>query len=225
MDSNVLIAGIIGVAGALLGAFLGAWLNPKMQEWQENNRIKDFLENIDILEKFIIYLAYKTTYLPLYKMGIHLDSYKDFNKEEIEIANVLNNSINLLDTLIRRLAQEQRIFVREDLHRGYYVSLNTNLRNFISKDKKLEKSLEESVKIYIAEEIYPLYESIITANGIFKVINTRSMDSTITGICMFMDNIQVFAIYGKDLSYLRADTQESFLNFPKGIFHPHYHKP
>ncbi|WP_416830638.1 hypothetical protein [Helicobacter ganmani] len=46
------------------------------------------------------------------------------------------------------------------------------------------------------------------------------MDSTITEICMFMNNIQVFAIYGKDLSYLRADTQESFLNFPKGAFHP-----
>lgn len=81
MDSNVLIAGI-GVAGTLFGAFLGAWLNPKMQEWQENKRTRNFLENIDILEKFIIYLAYKTTYLPLYKMGIHLDSYKDFNKEE-----------------------------------------------------------------------------------------------------------------------------------------------
>ncbi|WP_334085873.1 hypothetical protein [Helicobacter typhlonius] len=224
MDSNVLIAGI-GVAGTLFGAFLGAWLNPKMQEWQENKRTRNFLENIDILEKFIIYLAYKTTYLPLYKMGIHLDSYKDFNKEEIEIANVLNNSINLLDTLIRRLAQEQRIFVREDLHRGYYVSLNTNLRNFISKDKKLKKSLEEAVKLYIAEEFYPLYKSIIKANGIFKVINTRSVDSTITEICIFMNNIQVFAIYGKDLSYLRGDTQEAFLNFPKGIFHPEYHKP
>ncbi|WP_416861373.1 hypothetical protein [Helicobacter ganmani] len=220
MDSNVLIAGIIGVAGTLLGAFLGAWLNPKMQEWQENKRTKNFLENIDIIEKFIIYLAYKTTYIPLYKMGIHLDSYKDFNKEEIEIANTLNNGINLLDTLIRRLAQEQRIFVREDLYRGYFISLNTNLRNFISKDKKLEKSLEEAVKIYIGEEIYPLYKSIIIAKGIFNVINTRSMDSTITEICVFMNNIQVFTIYGKDLSYLRADTQEAFLNFPKGAFHP-----
>lgn len=219
MDSNVLIAAI-GVVGTLFGAFLGAWLNPKMQEWQEDKRTKRFLENIDILEKFIIYLAYKTTYLPLYKMGIHLDSYKDFNKEEIEIANTLNNGINLLDTLIRRLAQEQQIFVREDLHRGYFISLNTNLRNFISKDKKLEKSLEEAVKIYIAEDIYPLYKSIITANGIFKVINTGSMDSTIAEICVFMNNIQVFTIYGKDLSYLRADTQEAFLNFPKGVFHP-----
>lgn len=50
------------------------------------------------------------------------------------------------------------------------------------------------------------------------------MDSTIFGICLFMNNIQVFEIYNRDLSYLRSDTQESFLNFPKGIFHPDYHK-
>lgn len=228
MDSNVLIAGI-GVVGTLFGAFLGAWLNPKMQQWQENRKIKNFLENIDILEKFIIYFAYRTIYIPLYKMGINDEGLKSLNdgskrKETIQIANTLHHSINLLDTIIRRLAQEQQIFVREDLYRGYFVSLNTNLRNFISTNQKLEESLKESTKMYIAQVIYPMYKRIISSNEIFNVINTKDMDSTIFGICLFMNNIQVFEIYNRDLSYLRSDTQESFLNFPKGIFHPDYHK-
>ncbi|TLD80144.1 hypothetical protein LS68_007970 [Helicobacter sp. MIT 05-5293] len=160
MDSNVLIAGI-GVVGTLFGAFLGAWLNPKMQQWQENRKIKNFLENIDILEKFIIYFAYRTIYIPLYKMGINDEGLKSLNdgskrKETIQIANTLHHSINLLDTIIRRLAQEQQIFVREDLYRGYFVSLNTNLRNFISTNQKLEESLKESTKMYIAQVIYPM---------------------------------------------------------------------
>ncbi len=217
--SNILITGI-GVVGTLSGVILGAWINPKMQEKQRQNEIKKFLQNIDNLEKFIIYLAYNTTYIPIYKMGIDEHKSKDLDNREMHIVNELNNSINLLDLTIRKLEQEQRIFVRMDGFGGYIISLYTNLSIFIKQDKDLQQSLNDNAKNIISETIYPLYEKIIRENKIFKVINTFDADSILFNICIFMNNIKVLSIYGRNLSYLRPDTQEAFLNLPKGELHP-----
>ena len=45
-------------------------------------------------------------------MGIDEHKSKDLDNREMHIVNELNNSINLLDLTIRKLEQEQRIFVR-----------------------------------------------------------------------------------------------------------------
>lgn len=37
-----------------------------------------------------------------------------------------------------------------------------------------------------------------------------------------MNNIGVFNVYNKNLSYLNSDNPKSYLAFPKGEFHPEF---
>lgn len=217
MDSNVLIAGI-GVVGTLLGAFIGAWLNPKMQEWQEDKRNKRFLKEATKFEKFIVVQAYRRAFLPLHAM--YINTQIQLNNDERKIIGNHNINVDSLKAWVKKLAQERRLFIVEENQRGYFILLNTELTSLINQNKEIRKHLYEQTKETIEEVIYPQYVQLINNDKIFQMI--RGKDAPLPNFVSFMNNIGVFSIYGKDLSHLNLNESKAHLEFPKGEFHPEH---
>lgn len=219
MDSNVLIAGI-GVFGTLSGAIVGAWLNPKMREMQENRALKQFIKNCNQLEKLIILNAYRTIFLPIY--DIEITNISEFNNDDEAILNNLLSYCNFIEVMIQKFQAEGKIFVnlKEIWHqKGYIISLHSNVKNFINNNPQIKDNLIKETKALIANEIYPHYK-LMLKDSIFSKIDK----SIIYKYVSFMNNIGVFGIYNKDLSHLNLNNPKSFLTFEKREFHPEFGK-
>lgn len=83
--------------GALSGAIVGAWLNPKMQE---NRTLKQFIKNCNQLEKLIILNAYGTIFLPIY--DIEITNISEFNNDDEAILNNLLSYCNFIEVMIQK---------------------------------------------------------------------------------------------------------------------------
>lgn len=219
MDSNVLIAGI-GVFGALSGAIVGAWLNPKMREMQENRKLKQFIKNCNQLEKLIILNAYGTIFLPIH--NIEITNISEFNNDDEAILNNLLSYCNFIEAMIQKFQAEGKIFVnlKEIWHqKGYIISLHSDVKNFINNNPQIKDNLIKETKALIANEIYPHYK-LLLKDSIFSKIDKSIMSKYVS----FMNNIGVFSIYNEDLSHLNLNNPKSFLTFAKRKFHPEFGK-
>lgn len=216
MDSNILLAGFLGIIGALSGAIVGAWLNPLMQDLREKRNLRKFIKNCTQAEKFVILNAYRNVFLPITNVKI-IDSNK-FNIDDMAILNNLVAFCECLDSTIQKFREERKIFAtfRENKYRsGYTISLYSNMTNIINDDKNIQDNLLKETKEFIANKIYPHYR-LMLKDSIFNKI-----DKTIIRRYMFfMHYIGVFDIYNKDLKYLNFDNPKSYLELSKGIFHP-----
>ena len=90
------------------------------------------------------------------------------------------------------------------------------MTDIINSDKSIQNNLVKETKEFIANKIYPHYCQFILSESIFNKINKM----TIRRYALFMHHIGVFDIYNKDLSYLNLNISKSYLEFPKGVFHP-----
>ena len=219
MDSNVLIAGI-GVFGALSGAIVGAWLNPKMREMQENRKLKQFIKNCNQLEKLIILNAYGTIFLPIY--DIEITNISEFNNDDEAILNNLLSYCNFIEVMIQKFQAEGKIFVnlKEIWHqKGYIISLHSDVKNFINNNPQIKDNLIKETKALIANEIYPHYK-LLLKDSIFSKIDKSIMSKYVS----FMNNIGVFSIYNEDLSHLNLINPKAFLPFAKREFPPDFGK-
>ena len=219
MDSSVLLAGI-GVMGTLGGTILGAWLNPLMQDWLEKQKLKEFIANCNQVEKFVILNAYRNVFLPIANVKIINSS--EFNIDDMAILNNLVAFCECLDSAIQKFREEGKIFAtfrENEYHSGYTISLYSNMTNIINSDKNIQDNLIKETKAFIANEIYPHYCQFILSESIFSKIDKM----IIRRYMLFMHHIGVFNIYNKDLSHLNPNNPKSYLELPKGIFHPESH--
>ncbi|TLE14453.1 hypothetical protein LS72_008600 [Helicobacter apodemus] len=230
MDSSIWI-GLIGVCGTLAGAFFGAWLNPYMQEKKEIKRLKTILKEASLLDKFIIFNAYKNVYLPLNGMIIFPSPQLDLKTQQL--INLFNEDVDILYLNIKRLADEGILFIEDKEYWGCRLVLSSKFCFLINQDKEIQRKLLEGNKSYIKEMIYPLYELIMQSDAIFKLLQQNQPQiyqqpktiaiptTTLANINIFMHNIYVFNILG-DLSYLNPASPTAYLSFPKREFHPKY---
>lgn len=219
MDSNILLAGFLGIIGALSGAIVGAWLNPLMQDLREKRNLRKFITNCTQAEKFVILNAYRNVFLPIANVKI-IDSNK-FNIEDMAILNNLVAFCECLDSTIQKFREERKIFAtfRENKYRsGYTISLYSNMTDIINSDKNIQDNLLKETKAFIANEIYPHYCQFILSKSIFYKIDKM----IIRRYMVFMHHIGVFDIYNKDLSHLNLKNPKSYLELPKGIFYPEF---
>ncbi|RDU62566.1 hypothetical protein [Helicobacter ganmani] len=154
MDSNVWTS-LIGVCGTLGGVFLGALLNPKMQEWQETRRLKRMLKEAMPLDKFIIFNAYRNMFLPLNGMLIIQNPQLDF--ESIQIINRFDDLIMQLASNVKRLNDERILFAYEEYYGvRYRLALSSRFHSLICKNNKIKEELIKENKQFIKDEVYPL---------------------------------------------------------------------
>lgn len=216
MDSSVLLAGI-GVAGTLLGALsgaiVGAWVNPRMQDWYEKQKLEKFIKNCKKEEKFIILSAYRMVFLPI--ANVKINNFNEFSKEDIIILNNLITFCKCLGLIIQKFKEERKIFATFEYESGYTIALYSNISNFINSNKQIKDNLIKETKEFIATEIYPHYK-LMLKDTIFSKIDNKLIGQYVT----FLNNIGVFDIYNKDLNHLNPENPKSYLEFPKGIFHP-----
>lgn len=234
MDSNVWIAAI-GVVGTLFGAFLGAWLNPYMQERREIMRLKKKLENAEPLEKFIIFNAYRNAYMPIYKMYINILPQPNFqlDLDSNKMIEKFNNSLRNLELNIRKLGSEKFIFIQDISFLEFRLALSSDFTTLINQDKEIKEILENTNKQFIKDEVYPLYEKIIKNDRIFYALKSRETQPpqqpippninliVLWDIILFLNNIGVFNT-DENLSYLNFNEAKTYLSLPKREFHPEY---
>lgn len=229
MDSSVWIS-LIGICGTLGGALFGAWLNPYMQEKKEIKRLKRKLKEASLLDKFIIFNAYRNVYLPLHKMTIYPNPQLSLDNQQL--INYFNETISNLELHIRRMDSEKILFAKDEYYSGYRLALSSEFSFLINRDSRILDMMIVANKQFIKETIYPLYEKIIKSVAIFQIVQqsqqmSQQQTTTIStnklmDISLFMHNIGVFSIFMKDLSYLNPTSPKTYLNFPKGEFHPEY---
>ena len=219
MDSNVLIAGIFGIVGTLVGAIVGAWLNPLMQEWRERRKLKQFIKGCNEIEKFILLNAYRTIFVPIYEVKIL--NIGEFNNDDVFALNDLMAFCEVLSTIICKFKEEEKIFAilkEVGYHKGYIISLHSNIKNLISSNQQIRDELIKAAKKIIANKIYPHY-NLMLKDTIFSKIDKNILDKYVS----FMNNIGVFDVYNQDLSHLKFDNPKSYLAFPKREFHPEFY--
>lgn len=154
MDSSIWI-GLIGVCGTLAGAFFGAWLNPYMQEKKEIKRLKTILKEASLLDKFIIFNAYRNMFLPLNGMLIIQNPQLDF--ESIQIINRFDDLIMQLASNVKRLNDERILFAYEEYYGvRYRLALSSRFHSLICKNNKIKEELIKENKQFIKDEVYPL---------------------------------------------------------------------
>lgn len=123
-----------------------------------------------------------------------------------------------LDLTIQKFKDERKIFAtltENGYHSGYTIALYSNISNFINDNKQIRDNLIKETKEFIANKIYPHYKLMLKEsifNKIDKTIIRRYM--------VFMHHIGVFNLHNKDLSHLNPKNPKSYLELPKGIFHP-----
>ena len=211
------MAGLFGVMGTLGGAILGAWLNPLMQDRREKKKLRQFITDCKQEEKFIILNAHRNIFLPI--ANVKIINSDEFNIDDMAILNNLVAFCECLDSTIQKFREEGKIFAtfrENEYHSGYTISLYSNMTNIINSDKNIQDNLIKETKTFIANEIYPHYCQFILSESIFYKIDKM----TIRRYMLFMHHIGVFNIYNKDLSHLNPNNPKSYLEFPKGIFHP-----
>lgn len=220
MDSSVLLAGI-GVAGTLLGALsgaiVGAWLNPIMKDRREKKELREFITNCKQVEKFVILNAHRNVFLPI--ANVKIVNSNEFNIEDMAILNNLSAFCERLDSIIQKFREEGKIFAtfrENEYHSGYTISLYSNMTDIINNDKNIQDNLVKETKEFIANKIYPHYCQFILSKSIFYKIDKM----IIRRYMFFMHHIGVFDIYNKDLSHLNPKNPKSYLELPKGAFHP-----
>lgn len=135
------------------------------------------------------------------------------------ILNNLSAFCERLDSIIQKFREERRIFAtfrENEYHSGYTISLYSNMIDIINSDKNIQDNLVKETKKFIANKIYPHYCQFILSKSIFYKIDKM----IIRRYMFFMHHIGVFDIYNKDLSHLNLKNPKSYLELPKGIFHP-----
>lgn len=219
MDSSFM-AGLFGVVGTLSGTIMGAWLNPLIQDWHNKRQVKHFIDKCNQLEKFVLLTAYRTAYLPI--NNIKISNFSEFNNEDMFILNNLDAFCRGLALTIQRLKEEGKIFAtlkENECNSGYMIALHSDISNFINSNKQMKDMLFKEVNEFIANQIYPHYKLMLKDSIFSKIEKT-----IITKYVVFLNSIGVIDIYNRDLSHLNFDNPKSYLELPKGIFHPEYNK-
>lgn len=225
INSNAFVAGL-GIIGTLFGVVFGAWLNPKMLEWKEKAKIKKFIKECNDIEKFVIFSAYKMTFLPIdiLPSQMILDLHKKLSREYTDNLNDFVLFLRQLDIIIHRLKEERKIFARYECNKnkqyesdGYSISLYSDMSSFIADNPNIKNQLMQETKKLVKNKLYPFYQHIFK-----KAIYAEIDNITLIKCILFMSNIGVFYLYNKDVDYLDFSNPQSYLNFPKGEMHPEF---
>lgn len=217
MDLNVWITAILSIVGTLLGVIVGAWLNPLMQEWKDERKLKKFIAECDDVEQFVIFRAYKTTCF--YMDIIRLINTALQKEPHNYILSDCSFFLMRLREIIHRFNAENILFAQKD-DEEYTISLRSNVKFLVNDNPNIKNKLIKATKKVITDEFFKYYEAIFAEN--FFQTPDADKRKLFTKFVFFMNDIEVFECYKKDLSYLNFNNSQSYLQFPKGKFHPEF---